>query len=78
MAKFSLGIGEGPSNRVPKRQRTARVLDIEGSGQEKSVEGEELEGEKEASGREEELEESGGEQGAMNPQAARDDLFQLR
>ncbi|GMI66191.1 hypothetical protein like AT5G37930 [Hibiscus trionum] len=84
MAKFSVGIeedGEGPSNRVPKRQRLDPVLDIEGSGQEESEEseGEEAsEGEDEASEGaeesegEEELEESGAEQGAMTPPATRD------
>lgn len=87
MAKFSVGIdedGEGPSNRIPKRQRSERVLDIEGSGQEESEkeeedeesEGEETsEGEEEASEEsegEEELEESGAEQGAMSPQTSRD------
>ncbi|KAH1081839.1 hypothetical protein J1N35_021600 [Gossypium stocksii] len=92
MAKFSVGIdedGEGPSNRVPKRQRAERVLDIEGSGQEESEqeeedeesEGEEAsEGEEEASEEsegEEELEESGAEQGAMSPQTSRDGCISI-
>ncbi|KAE8722317.1 ATP-dependent Clp protease proteolytic subunit 3 [Hibiscus syriacus] len=84
MAKFSVGFeedGEGPSNRVPKRQRAERVLDIEGSGQEESEEDEESEGEEafeggeegaEESEGEEELEECGAEQGAMSPQTTRD------
>ncbi|KAK8569103.1 hypothetical protein V6N13_106981 [Hibiscus sabdariffa] len=87
MAKFSVGIeedGEGPSNRVPKRQRAERVLDIEGSGQEESEDDEESEGEEASEGEEEasegaeesegeeELEESGAEQGAMSPQTTRD------
>ncbi|KAE8654947.1 ATP-dependent Clp protease proteolytic subunit 3 [Hibiscus syriacus] len=54
MAKLSMWIeedGEGPSNRVPKRQRVERVFDIGGSGQEESEEDEESGGE-EASERE--------------------------
>ncbi|KAE8718728.1 ATP-dependent Clp protease proteolytic subunit 3 [Hibiscus syriacus] len=87
MTKFSVGIeedGEGPSNRVPKRQRAERVLDIEGLGQEGSEEDEESEGEEASEGeeeasegaeeseREEELEESGADKGPMSPQTARD------
>ncbi|KAE8654945.1 ATP-dependent Clp protease proteolytic subunit 3 [Hibiscus syriacus] len=87
MVKFSVGIeedGEGPSNRVPKRQMAERVFDIGGSGQEESEEDEESGGE-EASEREEEasegaeesegeeqLEETGAEQGEMSSQTAQD------
>lgn len=65
MAKFSVGIeedGEGPSNRVPKRQRFNRMLDVEGDR-----EGEESEEEEE-----EEEEESGAEQGTIIPQTTTD------
>ncbi|XVF31711.1 hypothetical protein REPUB_Repub17cG0015600 [Reevesia pubescens] len=83
MAKFSVGIeedGEGPSNRVPKRQRVVPHLDIEGSGpegesSEQEDEEEESEGEassgaaepSEGESEEESEEESGAEQGAMIP-----------
>ncbi|KAE8695245.1 ATP-dependent Clp protease proteolytic subunit 3 [Hibiscus syriacus] len=88
MAKLSEVIeedGEGPSNRVPKRQRAERAFDIQGSGQEESEEDEESEGEEASQGGgeeasegaeesegEEQLEESGAEQGEMIPHTAQD------
>ncbi|XWS47588.1 hypothetical protein CRYUN_Cryun14cG0165000 [Craigia yunnanensis] len=73
MTKFSVGIkenGEGPSNRVPNRQRVVLILDIEDDGEEEESEQEEESEEEEESEGEEE--ESGAEQGAMSPQITRD------
>ncbi|EOY04030.1 RING/U-box and TRAF-like domains, putative isoform 1 [Theobroma cacao] len=90
MAKFSVGIeedGEGPSNRVAKRQRVVRVSDLvcpvqedaEQEDEREEEEEEEEEGEEEEEEEEEEdeyydeeEEESGAEQGAMSLETNRD------
>ncbi|XVF81880.1 hypothetical protein PTKIN_Ptkin15bG0191300 [Pterospermum kingtungense] len=82
MAKFSVGIeedGEGPSNRVPKRQRFIRMLDVEGhqEGEEEEEEEEEESEQEEESEEESEEEESGAEQGAMSPQTTTSISFTL-
>ncbi|XP_022759314.1 E3 ubiquitin-protein ligase SINA-like 10 [Durio zibethinus] len=76
MAKFTVGIEEeGPSNRVPKRQRFEGIVAVEGFGQEESEqeqEEEESEGDEVSEGESEESEGSGAEQGTMSPQTASD------